>query len=209
MSSIVPDLEFLLVAVTSILAIMNPLSTTAIYSVLTEGATPESRKQVVVTAMKISLSVLLFFALTGQLIFRILGLTIPAFKIAGGVLLILVAFGMLYPRKVEYAAAELENIAIVPLAFPLTCGAGTITTVILLASESGNIIQTVSVFVAIIIAVAISYYAMTYSHFIFRYIGEEELKVIPKLMAVFVLAIAIQFVINGLAEALPQIVSEI
>jgi len=209
MATFTTDIEFLLVAVTSILAIMNPISTSAIYSVLCEDTTPENRKQVIVTSMRISLLVLVFFALTGQLIFRILGLTIPAFKIAGGALLILVAFGMLYPRKVEYSVEELENIAIVPLAFPLTCGAGTITTVILLASESETILQTVWVYVAIIVAIGLSYLAMTYASYIFRFIGEQEMKVIPKLMAVFVLAIAIQFMINGISEALPQVLSKL
>jgi multiple antibiotic resistance protein len=209
MATFTTDIEFLLVAVTSVLAIMNPISTAAIYSVLCEDATPDNRKQVIVTAMKISFFVLVFFALTGQLIFRILGLTIPAFKIAGGILLVFVAFGMLYPRNVEYAAAELENIAIVPLAFPLTCGAGTITTVILLASESKTILQTVWVYVAIVVAIGLSYLAMTYASYIFKFIGEQELKVIPKLMAVFVLAIAIQFTINGISEALPQVLSQI
>lgn len=209
MSELIIDIEFLLVAVTSILAIMNPISTAAIYSVLTEEASPNERKEVIRNALKISLFVLVFFAMTGQLVFRILGLTIPAFKIAGGILLILVAFGMLYPRKIEYASAELENISLVPLAFPLTCGAGTITTVILLASESKNILQTIWVYVAIVVAIVVSFFAMTYASYIFRFIGEHELKVIPKLMAIFVLAIAIQFTINGIAEALPQILSEI
>ncbi|HUU75312.1 MAG TPA: MarC family protein [Methanoregulaceae archaeon] len=209
MSSVSVSIEFLLLAVTSILAIMNPVSTSAVYFVLTEDATPEDRKQVIVTAMKISLFVLIFFALTGQIIFSILGLTIPAFKIAGGILLIFVAFGMLYPRNVEYAPDALENIAIVPLAFPLTCGAGTITTVILLISESKTLLETVWVYAAIIVAIFTSYIAMTYASYIFRFIGEQEIKVIPKLMAVFVLAIAIQFIINGVAEALPQILSQI
>jgi len=207
MSELVSDLEFLALAVTSVLAIMNPVSTAAVYSVLTEDTPKAARVKVVKSAMKLSLGVLIFFALTGQLIFSILGLTLPAFKIAGGILLIGVAFSMLNPKITEYSLDQLENIAVVPLAFPLTCGAGTITTVILLTSEAENIPQLFSVYAAVVFAIIVSYLAMSYSHILTRFIGEHEMKIIPRLMAVFVLAIAVQFIINGTGEALPQILS--
>lgn len=207
MADLVADLEFLALAVTSVLAIMNPVSTAAVYSVLTEDTPEADSIRVMKSAMKISLFVLIFFALTGQLIFSILGLTLPAFKIAGGILLVGVAFSMLNPKITEYSPDQLENIAVVPLAFPLTCGAGTITTVILLTSEATNIPQLASVYGAVIFAIIVSYLAMSYSHLLFRFIGQHEMKVIPRLMAVFVLAIAVQFIINGTGEALPQILS--
>jgi multiple antibiotic resistance protein len=208
-SGTVTSLEFLLLAVTSVLAIMNPVSTAAVYSVLTETSGKADRKKIINSAMKISFVVLVFFALTGQFIFQILGLTIPAFKIAGGLLLVSVAMGMLSPKLNEYSPDELENISIVPLSFPLTCGAGTITTVILLMSEATGIFQSLFVILSIVIAIGISYLMMTYSTVIFGFIGKHEQRIIPKLMAVFVLAIAIQFIINGISEAMPQILSHI
>jgi multiple antibiotic resistance protein len=207
MAELFTDLEFLVLAITSVLAIMNPVSTAAVYSALTEETPESDRKKLMKSAMKLSLAVLIFFALTGQFIFSILGLTLPAFKIAGGILLIGVAFSMLNPKMTEYSPDQLENIAVVPLAFPLTCGAGTITTVILLTSEAGNIFQLFSVYMAVVFAILVSYLAMNSSHLIFRFIGQHEMKVIPRLMAVFVLAIAVQFIINGTGEALPQILS--
>jgi membrane protein, MarC family len=208
-SEIFSGLEFLLLAVTSVLAIMNPVSTAAVYSVLTETSGQADRKKIINSAMKISFVVLVFFALTGQFIFQILGLTIPAFKIAGGLLLVSVAMGMLAPKLIEYSREDLENIAIVPLSFPLTCGAGTITTVILLMSEATGILQSLFVIFSIVVAIVISYLMMTYSTIIFGFIGRHEQRIIPKLMAVFVLAIAIQFIINGISEAMPQILSHI
>ena len=201
--------EFWLFATTSILIIMNPISTSAVFAALTEDMTVDGRRMVILTSLKISVLVLFFFALTGQVIFGIFGLTIPAFKIAGGILLISVATGMLSPKKVEYSTEQLENIAIVPLAFPLTCGAGTITTVILLVSEGVNVFQVASVFVAILIAIGVSYLGMTYAPSIFRIVGEQELRVIPKLMSIIVLAIAIQFLISGIAEAMPQLLAQV
>jgi len=204
-----PDLEFLLVATASIIAIVNPISTAAVYSVLTEKATPEQQRQVMRTSMQISLVVLIFFALTGQFIFTILGLTLPAFKIAGGILLISFATGMLSAKRELFSAEELENISIVPLAFPLTCGAGTITTVILIAAEAEGLVQNVIVMVAIVITIAASYIAMAYSNYLFRFIGENELRIITKFLAIFVLAIAIQFIISGLSGAMPEILSAV
>ena len=204
-----PDLEFLLVATASIIAIVNPISTAAVYSVLTEKATPEQQREVMRTSMQISLVVLIFFALTGQFIFTILGLTLPAFKIAGGILLISFATGMLSAKRELYSPEELENISIVPLAFPLTCGAGTITTVILIAAEAEGLVQNVIVIVAILITIAASYIAMAYSNHLFRFIGENELRIIAKFLAIFVLAIAIQFIISGLSGAMPEIIAEV
>jgi multiple antibiotic resistance protein len=202
-----PDLEFLLVATASIIAIVNPISTAAVYSVLTEKATPEQQRQVMRTSMQISLVVLIFFAFTGQFIFTILGLTLPAFKIAGGLLLISFATGMLSAKRELYSPEELENISIVPLAFPLTCGAGTITTVILIAAEAEGIVQNVMVIAAILITIAASYIAMAYSNHLFRFIGDNELRIIAKFLAIFVLAIAIQFIISGLSGAMPEILA--
>jgi len=108
-----------------------------------------------------------------------------------------------------YSPEELENIAVVPLAFPLTCGAGTITVVILIASQAAGLIENLLVIVAVLIALFASYLGMKYSGRILRFIGEQELRIITKFLAIFVLAIAIQFIINGIAEAMPQILAEI
>ncbi len=202
-------LEFALVSFASLIAVMNPASTTAVSTALTEGMKESERKEVIWQAMKISLIVLLFFAFTGQLLFSFFSITVPAFRIAGGILLVSTATEMLKTRKDPYSGEELENMAIVPLAFPLTCGAGTITTVILLASGSSGLFQLVVVVGAVLLAIGISYVGMLYGPEIFRYIGQEGLNVIPKLMAIIVLALAVQFIISGIAEALPQIVSNL
>jgi multiple antibiotic resistance protein len=197
--------NYALVAIASITAIMNPISTAAVYTALTEDLTDENRRNIIRESMQIGLFVLFFFAITGQVIFFLFGLTLPAFKIAGGILLMSFAIGMLYPKKVIYSPEELENIAIVPLAFPLTCGAGTITTVILLASEASSIVETLIVYLAIIVAIGLSYILMTYSALIFKYIGEHEVRVIVRLLSIFVLAIAVQFLISGITDAIIEV----
>jgi multiple antibiotic resistance protein len=135
----------------------------------------------------------------------VFNITDYAFKIAGGILLIAVSLGMLYSGKEEYSVDEREDIAIVPLAFPLTAGPGTITTVMLLVSEANNFLEASFVFVGIIIGILISYVGMIYSSKLFRLLGEEGLRVVTALMSILILAIAIQFIINGAAEAVSQI----
>jgi multiple antibiotic resistance protein len=197
--------EFALVAITSSIAVMNPTSTVAIYTTLTGDMKPEERLKLAGKAMKISFIVLAFFAFTGQLLFSVFNFTVAAFKIAGGILLITAALKMLNPRRNEFSQEELENIAIVPLAFPLTAGPGTITTTILLASEASSLLATFLVFVAIIVGIMVSYLGMRYSPKILKLLGDEGLRVVTKLMAIIVLAIAVQFVISGIAEAIPQV----
>lgn len=200
-------IEFALVAITSIIAVMNPTSTVAIYIGLTREMTLDERRKVIAKSAKISFLVLVFFAFTGELIFRIFNVTLAAFKIAGGILLVTSAFSMLNPKRKQFAREELENVAIVPLAFPLTAGPGTITSVILLVSEAGSLLQTSVVFLGILAGVIVSYLGMVYAPKIFKFLGEEGLRVITKLMSVIVLAIAVQFIISGIAETIPTIIA--
>lgn len=197
--------EFVLVAITSVIAVMNPTSTVAIYIALTRDMNSEERHKVVAKSMKISFIVLAFFAFTGQLLFLIFNITLAAFKIAGGILLVTAAFSMLNPKKKEFSGEELENIAIVPLAFPLTAGPGTIMTVILLVSEASSLLEASLVFAAIFAGVTISYLGMTYAPRIFKFLGEEGLHVITRLMSIIVLAIAVQFIISGIVEIIPTL----
>jgi len=199
--------EFAVLAITSVVAVMEPPSTIAVYLTLTKDMNESHRRPIIVKSMQVSFLVLLFFALTGQLLFSVFNITIASFRIAGGILLVTVAFKMLNPKKGEYSEEELEDIAVVPLAFPLTAGPGTITTVILLVSEANDLVQVFLVILAIVVGIAISYVGMKYASKISGFIGGEGLRVITKLMAIIVLAIAVQFVISGMTEAIPQILS--
>jgi multiple antibiotic resistance protein len=88
-------IEFAILAISSIVAVMNPLSTTAIFPTLTKGLSPEKQRKIAAKAMKTAFIVLAFFALTGQLLFQVFNLHVYAFQIAGGILLITVALRML------------------------------------------------------------------------------------------------------------------
>jgi len=112
---------------------------------------------------------------------------------------------MLHPGKDEYSREELEDVSVVPLAFPLTAGPGSITTVMLLMSESSGPLEWTFVFVAILVSVLLSYVGMTYADRLVSRLGTEGLHVVTKIMAIIVLAIAVQFFINGVTDVVTHI----
>ena len=199
-------LGFALLALASVIAVVEPGSNIAIYLSLTEGMAREEKRKIVSKAMKISFFVLAFFAIAGQLVFQFFDITISAFQIAGGILLVDVALRMLHPRKGEYTREELEDIAVVPLAFPLTAGPGSITTVMLLMSQASAPVEWPFVFVAILVSVLLSYVGMTYADRLVSRLGTEGLHVVTKIMAIVVLAIAVQFLINGVTDVATHII---
>ncbi len=196
--------EFALVAISSIVAVMNPLSTIAIFLTLTKGQNPEKNRKIAAKAMKLGFIILAVLALTGTLLFQIFNLEVYAFQIAGGILLVSVALRML-SEKNGFSSDDREDISIIPLTFPLTAGPGTITTVILLFSQASSLIEAVFVFVGIAVGVLLSYFGMTHAHRLFKILGQDGIKVATALMAIIVLAIAIQFIIAGIIAAASQI----
>jgi multiple antibiotic resistance protein len=201
-------LSFALLAIASVVAVVEPGSNIAIYLSLTEGMSREEKRRIASKAMKIAFIVLAFFAIGGQLVFSFFNITISAFEIAGGILLVDVALRMLHPRKEEYTGEELEDIAIVPLAFPLTAGPGSITTVMLLMSQVSGPVEWLLVFVAIFVSILLSYVGMIYADRLVGKLGTEGLHVVTKIMAIVVLAIAVQFMINGVTDVARHIIQQ-
>jgi multiple antibiotic resistance protein len=111
---------------------------------------------------------------------------------------------MLNPKESQVSPIRDEGIAIVPLAFPLTSGPGSITTVILLVSRAGSLYETLFVPVGVLVGVMLSYVAMTFSSGLFKRFGEDGLRMVTALMAILVLAIAVQFILDGAAGAVRQ-----
>jgi multiple antibiotic resistance protein len=195
--------DFAILALMSVIVVMEPFSTIAIYASLTRNFSPEEKRKTIARSMRLSYIVLTFFALTGHLVFQVFNITIAAFQIAGGILLVVVALQMLNPDRMTPSKEGNQDIAIVPLTFPLTAGPGTITAVILLTSNAQNLLESFSVFVAIFVAILVSYVGLRLSHKLFKHLGDEGLHTITAIMAIIVLAIAVQFLINGILGVVP------
>lgn len=204
MVTVLALIEFAILAISSIVAVMNPLSTTAIFLTLTKGEKSEENRKTAAKATKLGGVLLAFFALSGTIIFQLFNIELFSFQIAGGILLVTMALKML-SEKNGYSCEDREDISIIPLTFPLTAGPGTILTVILIFSQATTLFETIFVFVSIGIGVLLSYEGMIHAHQLLKYFGKEGVQVVSSLMAIIVLAMAIQFIIGGIFAAVSNI----
>ena len=203
---------FALLSLSSILIIVNPLGATLTYVTLTSGMAPEARRVVAKESCRYALITLIVFALLGGLILQLFGITIDAFRIGGGILLFVIGMEMVYARTSrtkltateKYESMEAEDISVTPLAIPMIAGPGAITTTIVLMSEAtGSLPDIAMILVSILVAVFLTYVMMVRSESIVSRIGHKEFRAINRLMGMLLIAISVQFVINGLISAFP------
>ena len=204
------DVAFAATAMASIFAIVDPLGVIPIFTVLTEDMTPAQKRDVISKSCLVATATLGVFAVFGQFIFAAFGFTIPAFEIAGGILLFGVAFDMLHgerPRtkmteSERQETLEREDVGIIPLGIPLLAGPGAITTVMIyMTHPTPDPVDKMFIFAGILVAVLTTFFLMHYAERIFRRIGRTGSKVLGRIMGLLLAAIAIQFVLNGIFAA--------
>jgi len=137
MADFAQALTFSIGAVIAIIVISNPISASAIFIALTEKMSRKQKQDTIKKSLTYSAGILILFAVSGLLLFKVFGFSIGAFRIAGGVLLFTTAVGMLNPKTSQEEATDVpDNIALIPLSIPFTAGPGTIVTVVVLMSEA-------------------------------------------------------------------------
>jgi len=206
-------LSFALLSISSILIIVNPLGATLIYVSLTTNLDRPARDAVARAACRYAFIILLIVALIGTWILQLFGITLEAFRIAGGILLFGIGMEMVYAKTSrtkltateKYESRDTEDISIMPLAIPMIAGPGAITTTIVLMNEATTMtpIAMGIVLVSIAISIVLTYYMMRNSDYILKRIGQREYRAINRLMGMLLIAIAVQFVINGIRLAFP------
>jgi multiple antibiotic resistance protein len=202
---------FLFVAVTTLVTIVNPLGALGPFLAMTLMESNERRRQIAWRASLVAGVILSVCALAGAFIFRFYGITLPALKVAGGILLFVIAFDMVNARvsrtkqtaEEQNEGAHKEDIAIFPLAIPLLSGPGSIVSVFMLTDQAQTIPKQLALYAAIIITVFIVYLTLREAHRVVQILGQIGINVFSRLMGVILAAIAIQFVIDGLKAALP------
>ena len=191
----------------ALFTIVDPVGLAPVVLGLTAGMTPAERTLVIFRATIIAGIVIAVFGVFGQLIFSSLGVTSEAFSIAGGALLFLVAFDMIFGRqsgaretaRETREARTREDISVFPLAIPMIAGPGTITTIILLVSNAGtNPIQLSLVALAALITLAASLVTMLVSAQIQKRIGDTGILVLSRVLGMLLAAVALQFILNGI-----------
>ena len=196
-------------------AIMNPVANTPVFLGLTAEDDPETRRKVATKALVVSFVIILVFSAAGKLIFGLFGITLPAFRIMGGLLVALVGYHMLqggehssvqHPSeadKKKSLEAELE-IAITPLAMPILAGPGTIATAMNFAS-TGGVSEFVVMIGAFFILCVISYVFFISGERFVKYIGDNGIKVVTRLMGLILGVIGVQMLIDGIGGAVAEI----
>ena len=200
---------FLFTAITGIFVIVNPLTTAFVFVSLLPRAGRAERQVVAWRAVKIATGIMLTFALLGGLLFQLFGITVEAFRIAGGLILFGIAMNMIRPRSGGDAGGKQvggegvgDDVAVIPLAIPFISGPGCIATIMILTHQAQNMIESAMVLVAILMIAAACYFAMVHSDYIVRLLGDTGREVGSKLFGIILAVIAVQFVITGTVQVL-------
>ncbi len=201
--------QFALVTITSVLFIVDPIAVIPTYLVITQDETREERRRTARRACVAMTVLLVVFAATGTLLFRTFGITLAAFRTAGGLILWFVAMDMLRAeRRTQEGRDELiegqakDDVAVTPLAIPMLAGPGAISTVIVLSSQARGAAQTAIVYAAIVVTGLVSFVALRVGEPLLVRLGKTGVRVVTRIMGLLLAAVAVQFVLSGVKEAL-------
>ena len=200
-------LEYVLLATSSLFVIVDPIATVPAFLAMTPNDSPEHRVKTARLACWVTAAVLLLFALTGKLIFRFLGITLPAFQLAASMILLLIALDMLRAQRSRVqetaeettAGAAKEDIAVTPLAIPMLAGPGAISTVIVLHGQARGLAQQIALCGCILVVSLVSYLVLRLSARGMQWLSPIALRITTRVMGLLLAAIAFQFALNAIA----------
>jgi multiple antibiotic resistance protein len=204
-------IEYLVSAFVTLLVVVDPVGLVPSFIGVTEGLPHQARRSVALRASVIAACILAGSALVGDWLLRTLSITLPAFRIAGGLLLFSIASQMVFGVRTEQQAKEAEeaceervrNIAAFPLAIPLMAGPGAITATVLLAGRSGNDPMLLTLLLAVVLGVlTLCFIAFAIAGRIEKVLGQTGNTVVSRLLGVMLAALAVQYVIDGTRIAL-------
>jgi multiple antibiotic resistance protein len=193
-------------AITTLLVTIDPPGLAPIFLGLTVGMTRAQRKQVALRGSLIAFGILAVFAVTGSSVLSLLGISIGAFRIAGGLLLFWIAFEMIFERRnerkektseVAITRDHIHNIAVFPLALPLIAGPGAISATILLSGSFPSALERGALIGVLALCIAILFLALVIADRIDRFLGNTGRAILTRLLGVILAALAVQFVVDG------------
>jgi len=205
-------IDFYETALVTLLVTVDPAGLAPVFVGLTQGMSGAQKREVALRGSVIAFAILAFFALAGRVVIDALGVSITAFRIAGGLLLFYIAFDMLFSlkgeRKQELASEavsvdHVRNVAAFPLAIPLMAGPGSITATMLLAGRAGHDSWRLGGLLAIVaLAMATSFLVFLLADQVSRLLGSTGKIVLTRMLGVVLAALAVQFVIDGVREVI-------
>src|SRR6202046_538057 len=207
-ASVTHVLEFALLAATSIFFLVDPFTVIPLFLALPIYSPPQERRWVARRSAWTCAIVLSTFAVAGSLIFKMFGITLPAFKIAGGIILLQIGLDMLQARQSSTKATPAEaeesvskrDASIIPLGMPMLAGPGAISTVMVLVGEAHHVWQHGVIYATILLVSFVSYLVLAGADRVRRYLGDTGIRIMTRLMGLLLVALAVQFVANGLTD---------
>jgi len=204
-----PLVQFSLVAFTSIFVLVDPIAAVPTFLAMTDGSDGPRRRHMAVRAAWTCFVVLLTFSMAGTLIFKLFGITLAAFRIAGGLILGSIGLEMLRARRSATKetpgeteeGAEKEDVGIIPLGVPMLAGPGAISSVMVLMTQNQDWPHALIILAAIGASSAISYVVLAAADRVSSYLHQTGIRILTRMMGLLLTAIAVQFVLNGLKDA--------
>ena len=203
-------LELFISSLITFFVVIDPPGCAPIFAGLTTGAGAAHRRAMAVRAVMVAAAILLVFALVGEDLLRGLGISLASFRIAGGIMLFLIALEMVFEKRTErredraakVQAEHVEDVSIFPMAMPMIAGPGSIASVMLLMARNDGLDRTLVVLAALASILLLTLVALLAAGPIMRVLGARIEAVITRLLGVLLAALAVQFVMDGLATAL-------
>lgn len=199
------DTGFLVTSYVTLFVIIDPIGLTPLFVALTQGMSAAQRRAIAIRATLVAAGILMVFAIFGEALLGFVGISMAAFKIAGGILLLLTALDMLFQRRAkrrEDQADEDEgdDPSVFPLAIPLIAGPGSIATVILLANAQPGMTGIAVSIGVMAVVLATSFVFFLAATPLERMLGKTGINVVTRLLGMLLAALAVQFMLNGLSD---------
>jgi multiple antibiotic resistance protein len=197
-------LSFALLCFTSLFTLINPLGTMPVFMAMTSELTIDQRNKTAKKASVVALFTIIAFALTGQLLFNFFGISVNSFRVVGGVIFFIMGMDMLQARlsqvkiKDNEVKSYISDISITPLAIPMICGPGAITSVIVLMEDANSLPKQIALFASIILIIWLTYIILYSSSKLIKLLGQTGINVMMRIMGLIVMVIAVEFFFSGL-----------
>ena len=204
-------IELYISSLITFFVVIDPPGCAPIYAGLSASASAEQKRAMAIRAVGVSALILFVFALFGEALLKGLGISLASFRIAGGIMLFLIALEMVFEKRTERredraakvaSDPEVEDVSIFPMAMPMIAGPGSIASVMLLMSRNSGIERSAVVLAAMTTILLLTLAALLAAGPIMRILGAKIEAVITRLLGVLLAALAVQFVIDGLTEVL-------
>ena len=203
-------IELFLSAFITLFVVIDPPGCAPIYAGLTKGATQAQRRNMAIRATTIAGAILLVFALFGEALLGALHIELDSFRIAGGLMLFLIALDMVFEKRTQRreeraekvaATPEIEDVSVFPMAMPMLAGPGAIASIMLLMSKSQGPEGTIAVLAALLLVLLLTMAALVAAGPLMKLFGDRVEAVVTRLLGVLLAALAAQYVIDGLKSA--------